>query len=93
MIKDVWCFQINTKDSPEYLMNIEILFLFKKKEIEGVVDYVNVGHGNYIILCQDDINIEDNYEAPFQGFWKMFFDGASSKVGYGAQIVFKNPQG
>jgi hypothetical protein len=67
--------------------------LFKKKEIEAAVDYIDVIHGNYAILCEDDIRIEDNDEAPFQGFWKLFFDSASSKVGYGAGVVFKNPQG
>jgi hypothetical protein len=55
--------------------------LFKKKEIEVVVDYINVGHGNYTILCEDDINIEDNDQASFQGFFKIFFDGAYSKYG------------
>jgi hypothetical protein len=58
-----------------------------------VVDYIDVGHGNYTILCEDDIKIQDNDEAPFQGFWKMLFDGSSSKVGFGEGVVFKNPRG
>jgi hypothetical protein len=67
--------------------------LFKKKEMEVVLVYIDVGHGNYTILCEDNINIEDNDQAPFQGFWKILFDGASSKVRVGAGVVFKNPQG
>jgi len=40
--------------------------LFKKKEIEVVVDDIDVGHGNYTILCEDDINIEYHDQASFQ---------------------------
>jgi hypothetical protein len=34
------------------------IILFKKKEIEAVVDYINTDHGNYAISCEDDITIE-----------------------------------
>jgi len=65
--------------------------LFKKKEIETVIDYIDIGHGNYTILCEDDIKIEENDQASFQGFWNFFFDGVSLKDGFGAGVVFKNP--
>jgi len=57
-----------------------------------VVNYIDVNHGNCIILS--DVSIVNNIDRnKFQGFWKIFFDGASSSFGLTTHVIFKNPQG
>jgi hypothetical protein len=63
---------------------------FKKKEMEAMENYIDSGLGNYAILSKEDIEVKRNDSPPFKGFWKMFFDGASSKFRARAGVVFKN---
>jgi hypothetical protein len=66
---------------------------FKKKENEVMQNYVDAGIGNYVVFSTEQINpLKQDEENYFQGFWKMSFDGACSKSGNGAGIVFKSPQ-
>jgi len=58
-----------------------------------VWDYIDAGIGNYDVLHTEHPNIsKQEGENSFEGFWKMFFDGACSKFGSGVGIVFEEPQ-
>jgi ribonuclease HI len=66
---------------------------FKKKENELMRNYLDVGMGNYVVFDSEQLNIpKQEKENDFQGYWRMSFDGACSKYGNGAGIIFKSPK-
>jgi hypothetical protein len=68
-------------------------FSLKKKDNELMEYYIDVGIGNYVILDMEHIEslkkIQDmeNQEHPFEGYWRMSFDGACSNFESGVGIV------
>ena len=72
-------------------------FSFKKKDNELMEDYVDIKIRNYAILdLEKNKNLErvQNLEVPecvFEGYWRMSFDGASSKSGNEVGIVLVIP--
>lgn len=42
-------------------------------------NYIDSGLGNYTIFNNEDIEVESKHNHQFRGFWKMSFDGSSSK--------------
>jgi ribonuclease HI len=57
-------------------------------------NYLDVGMGNYVVFDSEQICTQEKIKEQdsFQGYWKMSFDGACSKSGNGAGIIFKIPQ-
>jgi hypothetical protein len=69
-------------------------FSFRRKENELMRNYLDVGMGNYVVFDSEQICTQEQIKEQdsFQGYWKMSFDGACSKSGNGAGIIFKIPQ-
>jgi hypothetical protein len=72
-------------------------FSLKKNDNELMVDYIDVGIGNYVILDMEKIEILDkiqdmkNQEQLFEGYWRMSFNGACSSSKSGVGIVLVSP--
>jgi ribonuclease HI len=73
-------------------------FSLKKKDNELMEDYIDAGIKNYAILAMEQTKILDkiqgmeNQEHPFEGFWRMSFDGAFLSFGSGVGIVLVSPR-
>jgi hypothetical protein len=72
-------------------------FSFKNKYNELMEDYIDSRIGNYAILEMEHSEILEqvqdieNQECPFEGYWRMSFDGACSSFGNGFGIVLMSP--
>jgi hypothetical protein len=66
-------------------------FSFKKNENELMQYYIDVGIGNYVVFDPDHTYIsKQELKNSFEGFWRMYFDGACCILGSGVGIVFKS---
>jgi hypothetical protein len=72
-------------------------FSLKKKDNELMEDYIDAGIENYAILDmgqKESLEQFQDLEVPecvFEGYWRMSFDGACSKLGNRVGIVLVSP--
>ncbi|KAH9321808.1 hypothetical protein KI387_016447, partial [Taxus chinensis] len=53
--------------------------------------YEDIGHGNYMIMSQEETNLSKGVFLDPNGVWTLEFDGRYSLPGSGAGIVLISP--